>query len=73
MPRKRHQPEGIVAKLRQVDVLTSRGRSVADAIRSIGVTEVTYHGPPSLSGQKSIVVDLLDRLRSRLGRNSNSP
>ena len=38
MPRKRHKPEEIVAKLRQVDVLTSQGQSVADAIRSIGVT-----------------------------------
>ncbi len=43
MPTKRHKPEEIVAKLRQVDVLTSKGRSVADAIRSIGVTEVTYY------------------------------
>ena len=43
MPQKRHKPEEIVAKLRQVDVLTSQGRSVADAIRSIGVTEVTYY------------------------------
>ncbi len=43
MPRKRHKPEEIVAKLRQVDVLTSQGRSVAEAIRSIGVTEVTYY------------------------------
>ena len=40
MPRKRHKPEEIVAKLRQVDVLTSQGQSAADAIRSIGVTEV---------------------------------
>ena len=39
MVRKRHKPEEIVAKLRQVDVLVSQGRSVADAIRSIGVTE----------------------------------
>jgi putative transposase len=31
------------AKLRQVDVLTSQGRSVADSIRAIGVTEVTYY------------------------------
>jgi hypothetical protein len=37
------QPEEIVAKLRQVDVLTSQGQNVADAIRSIGVTEVTYY------------------------------
>ena len=43
MPRKRHKPEEIVAKLRQVDVLTSQGQAVADAIRSIGVTEVTYY------------------------------
>ncbi len=44
MSRKRHKPEEIVAKLRQVDVLVSQGQSVAEAIRSIGVTEVTY-GP----------------------------
>jgi transposase-like protein len=43
MPRKRHKPEEFVAKLRQVDVLTSQGSSVADAIRQIGVTEVTYY------------------------------
>src|SRR5919107_5622046 len=40
MSSKRHTPEEIVAKLRQVDVLTSQGSSVADAIRQIGVTEV---------------------------------
>ena len=43
MPTKRHKPEEIVAKLLQVEVLTSQGQSVADAIRSIGVTEVTYY------------------------------
>ena len=43
MPGKRHKPEEIVAKLRQVDVLVSQGQSVADAVRSIGVTEVTYY------------------------------
>ena len=43
MPMKRHKPEEIVAKLRQVDVLVSQGQSVADAVRSIGVTEVTYY------------------------------
>ena len=40
---RRPNPEEIVAKLRQVDVLVSQGRSVADAVRSIGVTEVTYY------------------------------
>lgn len=43
MPRKRHSAEEIVTKLRQVDVLSSQGKSVAEAIRSIGVTEVTYY------------------------------
>jgi putative transposase len=43
MARKRHSAEEIVAKLRQVDVLSSQGKSVAEAIRSIGVTEVTYY------------------------------
>jgi putative transposase len=42
MPRKRHKPEEIVAKLRQVDVLVSQGQTVADAVRAIGVAEVTY-------------------------------
>ena len=37
------QAREIVAKLRQVDVLVSQGRTVADAVRSIGVTEVTYY------------------------------
>ena len=43
MPRKRHSAEEIVTKLRQVDVLSAQGKSVAEAIRSIGVTEVTYY------------------------------
>src|SRR5919112_4696240 len=43
MSRKRHTSEEIVAKLRQVEVQTSQGQSVAEAIRSIGVTEVTYY------------------------------
>ena len=43
MPRKSYKPEEIVAKLRQVDVLTSQGKNVAEAIRSIGVSEVTYY------------------------------
>ena len=43
MASKRHRPEEAVAKLRQVDVLVSQGQSVAEAIRAIGVTEVTYY------------------------------
>ena len=53
MASKRHTPEQIVAKLRQVDVLTSKGSSVAEAIRQIGVTEVTYYLYGRLSRCKS--------------------
>jgi hypothetical protein len=35
MPQRKHKPEEIVAKLRQVDVLLSQGRPVAEAIRTI--------------------------------------
>ncbi len=43
MPRKNYKPEEIVSKLRRVDVLVSQGSGVADAIRQIGVSEVTYY------------------------------
>ena len=40
---KSYNPEEIVAKLRQVDALASQGQSIAEAIRSIGINEVTYY------------------------------
>lgn len=43
MANKKHKAEEIVAKLRQVDVLVSQGGSVAEAIRGIGVTQLTYY------------------------------
>ena len=43
MPRKKHKAEKVLVQLRQVDVLTAQGRPVAEAVRSIGVTEVTYY------------------------------
>ena len=43
MPQKKRKREEIVAKLRQVDVLLSQGRSVGEAVRSIGVTQFTYY------------------------------
>jgi transposase-like protein len=43
MPQKTHKSEEIVTKLRQVDVLISQGRPVAEVVRSIGVTQFTYY------------------------------
>jgi len=56
MTRKRHKPEEIVSKLRQVDVLVLQGTSVADAVRLIGVTEVTYYLYGRLSRCKTVVI-----------------
>ena len=69
MPRKRHKPEEIVAKLRQVDALTSQGQSVADAIRSIGVTEGDVLSlRQEFGGLKSDQVKRLKDLETENGR-----
>jgi putative transposase len=43
MGQKHHKPEQIIARLRQVEVLTGQGKPVAEAVRAIGVTETTYY------------------------------
>jgi len=69
MPRKRHRAEEIVAKLRQVDVLTSQGQSVLHAIRSIGVSEVTYYRwRQEYGGLRSDQVKRLKDLETENGR-----
>ena len=40
---KRHKPEEIVTKLRQVEVLVGQGMARIDAIREISITEQTYY------------------------------
>ena len=42
MVRRRHKPEEIVAKLRQVEVLTAPGESIVEAVKAIAVTATTY-------------------------------
>jgi transposase-like protein len=43
MPRKRHSPEQILRKLREVEVALAKGETVARAARQIAVTEQTYY------------------------------
>ena len=43
MANKRHKPEEIVTKLRQVEVLVGQGMARIDAIREISVVERTYY------------------------------
>ena len=43
MTNKRPQPEEIITKLRQVEVLMGQGMARLDAIRQIGLVEQTYY------------------------------
>jgi putative transposase len=43
MAKKRYQPEETISKLREADILIGQGNTVAHAIKSIGITEVTYY------------------------------
>src|SRR6516162_4076182 len=75
MARKRYKPEEIVAKLRQVDVLVSQGQGMTEAIRQIGVSQVTcYRWRQEFGGLKIEQVErsrtvCADNLICRLRRN----
>ena len=43
MPKKKHTPEEIISKLRQVDVLVAQGQSTATAVNAISVSEQCYY------------------------------
>ena len=43
MPRKGYRAEGITAKLREADVLLGQGKKVAEVVKALGVSEVTYY------------------------------
>ena len=43
MARKRHKTEEIIRKLREADVLIGQGQTVANVIRQLGVSDVTYY------------------------------
>ena len=69
MARKHHKPEEIVAKLRQVEVLVGQDKPVADAVRTIGVTEATsYRWRAECGGLKLDQVKRLKVLEQENGR-----
>lgn len=43
MARKRYTTEEIIRHLREADVLIGQGQAVADVIRQLGVSDVTYY------------------------------
>jgi hypothetical protein len=62
MPQKKHKPEEIVAKLRQVDVRVSQGRTVAEAVRAISVTKSPIFVGQEYGGLKGNQVKRLKEL-----------
>lgn len=68
MGRRRHAPEEIVAKLRQVDVLVAQGETIGTAVKSIGVTETTYHRWRNEFG--GLKVDQVKRLKELEAENA---
>src|SRR5215213_9237368 len=69
MASEKHRPGEALSKLRRVDVLVSQGRSVAEAIRAVGVTEVThYHRRREFGGLKSDQARRLKELEAENGR-----
>ena len=43
MKRTRHSAEQIVSKLREADAMIAAGRSIAQVVQSLGVSEQTFH------------------------------
>jgi transposase len=43
MPKKLYRPEEIIAKLRQAEVLLGQGKKVPEAVKAIGISEVSYY------------------------------
>ena len=43
MNKKRYSSEQIITKLREVEILLSKGSTIGEASRKIGVTEQTYY------------------------------
>ena len=43
MPRKRYRPEDILSKLREADILIIQGKTVAETIRILGISDVSYY------------------------------
>ena len=68
MPRKRHTPEQIIHKLREVEVALAQGQTVGQACRAIGVTEQTFYRWRSEYG--GLKMDQVKRLKQLERENS---
>jgi hypothetical protein len=71
MPRKRHKPEEIVTKQRQVNILVSQGHGIVDAICQIDVSEVVF--VTNCSTARSSTCCVKPRSSSRAGVATTTP
>ena len=62
MGRKRFQPEEVITKLREAEVLLAKGDTVSQVVRRLGVTEQTYYRWRKEYG--SLTVDQAKRLKA---------
>jgi transposase-like protein len=68
MASQRFKPEQIIAKLREVEVLTAKGMTIADAARQVQVTEQSiYRWRKEYGGMR---VDQARRLKELEGENA---
>ena len=43
MAKKRYTPEAIIRKLREAEVLQGQGRTIAQVVKQLGITEQTFY------------------------------
>ncbi len=68
MPKKRYNAEDIIHKLREADVLLSRGNSVSQVCKQIGVADQTYYRWRKIYG--GMKVDQAKRLKQLEAENA---
>lgn len=72
MASKQYSPEQAVAKLRQIDVLVGEGKSIHQACKEAGITDVTYYRwrkeYGGLKGDQARRLKELERENQRLKR-----
>jgi putative transposase len=72
MGRKRHTVEQIIAKLREVEIAQSKGLTIPEAARQIGVTEQTYYRwrkeYGGLRADQAVRLKVLEKENQRLKR-----
>jgi putative transposase len=73
MANKKFSPEQAIAKLRQIDVLLGKGKSIRQACKDVGITDVTYYRwrkeYGGLKGDQARRLKELERENQRLKRN----